>query len=112
MASEPLKRPLWRPILIWTVLVEILTCVLRFGAKLESTRDTASTIGRMTFGLRIHHSYIGAAIALLAVFLLDRYPRLARCCLIAGAALIFSDLIHHFAVLAYFVGDPQFDLWY
>ena len=65
-STEP---PLWRPILFWTIVVEVFTCVMRFGARLESTKDTASTIGRLTFGLRIHHSYVGAAIALIALLL-------------------------------------------
>ena len=38
-----------------TLIFEVITCVMRFGLKLESTRDTASTIGRMTCGLRSHH---------------------------------------------------------
>jgi len=29
-----------------------------------------------------------------------------------GLALVLSDHIHHFIVLWYFVGSPQFDLFY
>ncbi|TWU06437.1 hypothetical protein [Stieleria varia] len=108
-ANEP---RIWPGIIVGTLLIEAFTCLLRFGLKLESTRDTASTIGRLTMGLRIHHSYIGAAIVLLVIPTIHRYPKIARYLLIVGASLILSDLIHHFVVLAYWVGDPQFDLWY
>lgn len=105
-------RSIWLPALGGTVLLEGLTLVLRFGAGLESTRDTASTIGRLTCGLRIHHSYVGLLIAVIALVLIHRVPRFSRCLLIAGIALVLSDAIHHFVVLAYWFGDPQFDLWY
>ena len=98
--------------LIWTVIFEAVTCVLRFGLRLESTRDTASTIGVLTFGLRIHHSYIGVALIPIAMLVERRWPQTARQLLMIGMALILSDLIHHFIILWYFVGSSQFDLFY
>ena len=98
--------------LIWTVIFESVTCLLRFGLRLESTRDTASTIGVLTFGLRIHHSYIGIALIPLAMLAESRWPQISRHLLMIGMALVLSDLIHHFIVLWYFVGSPQFDLFY
>ncbi len=105
------KAALW-PVIIWTILIEALTCVLRFGLALESTRDTASTIGRLTFGLRIHHSYIGVALLPVALLLERQHPRLAFHVLVIGLGLFFSDMIHHFAVLWLVTGSPQFDLVY
>lgn len=112
MPHQNAHRSIWFPALLLTTLIETLTVVLRFGAGLESTRDTASTIGWLTGGLRIHHGYVGLLLALVALVLIHRTPRLARYLLIAGIALVLSDAIHHFVVLAWWVGDPQFDLWY
>jgi hypothetical protein len=96
----------------FTVIFELITCVMRFGCRLESTRDTASTIGRLTCGLRIHHSYIGGVIMLLACWLWDRHPKTSWWMLAIGLGLFFSDLIHHFLVLWPVVGSPQFDVFY
>ncbi len=73
--------------------MEGLTCLMRFGFGLESTRDTASTIGRLTFGLRIHHGYIGLLMVPGAIALFRRSPGVARYLLVLGAALILSDLL-------------------
>jgi len=105
-----------RRLFVWSVLITIaiegLTCVLRYGCRLESTRDTASTIGRLTCGLRIHHSYIGLAVVLASCWFWERFPRQAWWALAIGLALFFSDMIHHFLVLWPIEGSPQFDLWY
>ena len=98
--------------LIWTMIFEAVTCLLRFGLRLESTRDTASTIGVLTFGLRIHHSYVGVALIPIAMLLERRWPQISRHLLMIAMALVLSDLIHHFIVLWYFAGSPQFDLFY
>lgn len=95
-----------------TVVIEIVTCMLRFGYHLESTRSTASSIGRLTAGVRIHHSYIGLFVILIACWQWDRRPKVGFWLLGTGLALIFSDLIHHLVVLWIVVGDPQFDLVY
>lgn len=109
-------RPTRRSLALWaiglTVLFEAVTCLLRFGLRMESTRDTASTIGRFTCGLRIHHSYVGGVMMLLAAWLWSKYPRLSWWMLAIGLGLFFSDLIHHFFVLWPLVGSPQFDLTY
>jgi hypothetical protein len=98
--------------LIWTVIFETITCLLRFGLRLESTRDTASTIGVLTSGLRIHHSYVGVALIPIAMLFEKRWPQIGRNVLMIAMALVLSDLIHHFIVLWYFAGSPQFDLFY
>lgn len=95
-----------------TVAFELLTCILRFGLKLESTRDTASVLSHITCGYRIHHSYIGGVMMVIAGVFWNRYPRLMSWCLAIGLGLFFSDMIHHFLVLWPIVGSPQFDLTY
>ena len=95
-----------------TVVIELITVILRFGFKLESTRDTASTIGVLTHGIRIHHGYVGVLVVVIALFCLNALPLFSRWMLVSGTALICSDLIHHFVVLWLVVGSPEFDLTY
>ncbi len=99
-------------ILLLTLLFEVLTLVLRFGLQLESTRDTASTIGLLTFGVRIHHGYCGALLVLIAWGISREAPRLSRYGYVLGGALFLSDMIHHFLVLWPLTGSPQFHLFY
>ena len=106
------SRTLLRSGLIWTGILEGVTLFFRFGLDLQSTRDTATTVGPWTGGLRIHHGYIGFLALIAGWFLLARYPRGARLLLIAGIALVASDLIHHFLVLWPWTGSPQFDWKY
>jgi len=106
------NRSLWIWSLILTLAIELVTCVFRFGLQLESTRDTASTIGRLTCGVRVHHGYIGGLLILAACIWWDRIPRGSFWLLAVGLGLFFSDMIHHFVVLWWFTGDPQFDLLY
>lgn len=96
----------------WTVLLELLTLVLRFGFSLESTRDTASTIGELTAGIRVHHGYLGVVLLPLAAWLPRRAVRLERGLAGLGGGLLGSDLVHHFVVLWVITGSPQFDLFY
>lgn len=91
-------------------ILEGITCLMRFGLELESSRDTAF-LATLTFGVRIHHGYVGAAVMLVGA-LLGRHPTLARLLIIAGLGLLVSDLVHHFAVLWPITGSPEFDLVY
>lgn len=102
----------WLWVIGLTMALELLTCVLRFGLRLESTRDTASVLAGLTCGVRIHHSYIGGLMMLIASGLWKRSATLAWWLLVIGLALFFSDMIHHFLVLWPIVGSPQFDLTY
>jgi hypothetical protein len=95
--------------LIATLLIEAITCLLRFGLRLQSTRDTAS-MARFTFGLRIHHGYLGVCFVVAGLFL--RASRWKDVLVIVGGALALSDLIHHFLVLWPITGSPQFDWLY
>ncbi|WP_145420261.1 hypothetical protein [Planctomycetes bacterium K23_9] len=116
MNFRSLPLPTDRQLFWWTVFltiaIELLTCGLRFGAGLTSTRDTASTIGVITCGLRIHHSYIGLAIATAGFYFFHRRPVWGRYAMIVGLALLLSDLIHHFLVMYPLTGSPEFHLWY
>ena len=51
--------------IVLTLLIEGVTILGRFAFGMESTRDTAC-LGRFTFGLRIHHAYIGVLLAAFA----------------------------------------------
>jgi len=95
-----------------TFLFESITAVLRFGLGLESSVCTASTIGVVTFGIRIHHGYIGLLLLAFFVFHRRRKRPVAEKLAILGWALLLSDLIHHFLVLWLLTGDPQFHLFY
>ena len=99
---------LW--VLAMTVVIEAVTCLFRFGFRLEMTRNT-SWISALTFGIRIHHGYFGVILCLASMTLMRSSP-LGRFGLRLGAALILSDLVHHYAILWPIVGSPQFDLTY
>lgn len=92
--------------------MESLTCAMRFGLGLESTRDTASTVGVLTFGIRIHHGYIGLAMIPIAMRLWCRSPAMARYILVIALALFASDMIHHFLILWPITGSPHFHFAY
>jgi hypothetical protein len=93
-----------------TLLFEAVTCLFRFGLHLQSTRDTG-VLRHLTFGLRIHHGYIGLLL-IIAAPVLPKGGFLQTWCLRIGAALVLSDLVHHFLVLWPITGDPAFDLTY
>ena len=96
-----------------TALIEAVTVLFRFGLRLESTKDTASTIGWLTGGIRVHHGYIGLLLILIAAAVLRRWPlSWGRWLLIVGIAMVFSDLVHHFLILWPIVGSPEFHLFY
>jgi len=107
-------RSVWWINICWiaglTLLFEGITCLLRFGLGMESTRDTGM-LRLLTFGLRIHHGYLGVVL-LAAAFLLPNGWRLRKWCFRVAAALMASDLIHHLLVLWPITGDPHLDLTY
>jgi hypothetical protein len=91
------------------VMIEAVTVVLRFGLHLQSTRDTGA-IAAYTFGLRIHHGYLGLLLAPIA--LCFRQPAIRNLLLAPAIGLFLSDMLHHFLVLWPLTGSPQFDLVY
>lgn len=105
-----MKRGDWIWIVLLTLGFEAVTCLARFGLELQSTRDTA-VLAQATFGVRIHHGYVGA-LMLLGLHS-PRVPERWRPWLFRiGAALVCSDLVHHFAVLWPITGSPEFDFVY
>jgi hypothetical protein len=101
---------LWSALL--AILVEMVTLLFRFGFGLQATRDTASSVGMLTGGVRIHHGYFGVVLILVAATLWRGKGHAARWMLVLGIALLASDLIHHFAVLWPLTGTPEFNLTY
>jgi hypothetical protein len=97
--------------LVLSAIIEGITLLCRFGLGLQATRDTAATIGCLTLGIRVHHSYVGVAV-IAAAWLLRRRPALFRWLAVLGLALLLSDLAHHFLVLWPIVGSPEFHLVY
>lgn len=95
--------------LAFGVVLEAATAVARFGFGLRSTQDTGFLAG-LTFGLRVHHGYVGAVLLLAAP--LVRRAAVRRWLVVVGLALVSSDLLHHFAVLWPLTGSPQWDWVY
>jgi hypothetical protein len=90
-------------------VIEAATCLLRFSLQWEATRDTGF-LGGWTFGLRIHHCYLGMVLVIVgAVF---ARGLALNWTLVFGTAVVLSDLVHHFAILWPLTGEPQFDLFY
>jgi hypothetical protein len=101
-----------RQLAVWGLVlagaIELVTVILRFGMKLQATRDT-SMLASWTFGFRIHHGYIGVVLLLLA---LPASGWLRNLLVIIGIGLVLSDLAHHFLVLWPITGSPEFDIRY
>ncbi len=96
--------------LVFGIVLELITVLLRFNLGLQITRDTHA-IAYFTFGLRIHHGYIGAL--LIGVMLCcQQNVRWRNFFLICGIALVSSDFFHHFLVLWPITGSPEFDFVY
>lgn len=102
------ERP-WVTTAALTILIEAVTAFCRFGFGLESTRDTAWLSG-LTFGFRVHHGYLGAAMVISSM--MAGKSGLRAFLLVTGAAIAMSDLTHHFLVLWPVTGSPQFDIRY
>jgi hypothetical protein len=97
---------------ILTFVIETITLLFRFGFGLKSTESTASTVGKLTFGIRIHHGYIGLLMLLLvAIFPAFRRSRFSDSTIVIGASLLVSDIIHH-SILYFVTGSADFDLVY
>ncbi len=96
--------------LLLTAAIELTTLFFRFAVGMESTRHTSFLAG-FTLGMRIHHGYWG--LLLLAVgWLAVRRRGWRNLLIMIGAALVLSDLIHHFLILWPITGSAEFDLWY
>lgn len=101
-----------RLVLGLTLLFESLTAFARFGLGLRSNEATRSYVAVFTGGLRVHHGYLGALLLGVAFLALRERPRAREGLMILGAALLLSDLVHHFLVLWPLTGDPSLDVFY
>ena len=109
----PLNKPSgWRTrqmvllVVVLSLLIELLTAAMRFGlgSQAASPSDLVKTC---TLGLRVHHLYLGAVCLLLAVALRRRLA-MRNLLVVIGAALVLSDLAHHFLVLWPITGHHEF----
>jgi len=96
--------------LILAVAIELFTVWSRFGLGLQSSRDT-EFIGILTFGIRVHHGYVGVLLIAFACTLIANMG-VRNAMMMVGIGLVASDLIHHFLVLWPITGSPEFDLLY
>ena len=96
--------------LIFAAGAELLTVWGRFGLGVQSTRDTG-LLGLLTFGIRIHHGYIGLLLIVIAWGVIPNLG-IRNALLMIGIGLVASDLVHHFLVLWPITGSPEFDLLY
>ena len=103
-----MKNTLWIGLI--TIIIETITCITRFGFNMQATRDL-DFLSKITFGLRIHHGYIGVVL-ILVIMLVKLNPMIAKWFFRIGASLILSDLIHHFIILWIVTGSHQFDIMY
>jgi hypothetical protein len=112
--GQPSRLP-WRRVvflgLALALVLEIVSIGARFGLGLESTQATLP-LAAATFGLRIHHGYLGFILGLIAWVLFQTKPAQANALWILAIGLVVSDLVHHFLVLWPITGSPQFDLFY
>lgn len=113
MNQEPLesKRYLFQG-LFAAALIELATIFCRYGLGWKSSVQT-SALAPLTFGLRIHHGYVGLLILGLVIPAKKYLPeKLFGPLVILGLGMFLSDLVHHFGVLWYVEGSPEFDLLY
>lgn len=96
--------------LVLALAIEAFTVWTRFGLGLQSTRDTG-VLASVTFGLRIHHGYLGVVLALV-ILCLPVTVGWRNAVLMVAVGLIVSDLAHHFLVLWPITGSPEFHLVY
>ena len=96
--------------LFLSVILESITAFLRFGLGVRADK-TAPFIKRLTFGIRVHHGYIGALL-LFAAWIVREPVYIHNFALILGGSLAISDFIHHVLVLWPITGSPQFHLKY
>ncbi|MEM0926503.1 MAG: hypothetical protein AAGJ83_10735 [Planctomycetota bacterium] len=94
------------------IAIELVCLILRFGFGKDSTTATASTIGVITFGYRVHHGYIGLFLIPVGLYFVEGKKSWGWWTLVLGSALFASDAIHHFLILWPITGSPDFDLVY
>lgn len=97
-------------VFICVVFIEFVTCLGRFGFNIKM-KEHESAVKKLTFGVRIHHGYVGAFL-LLATFAITRLNVIkdfnVGFVYVVGWALLISDIIHHFIVLYFITGRTEF----
>ena len=96
--------------LFLSIVIESITAFLRFGLGLNADKMTPF-VSRLTFGIRVHHGYIGA-ILLFTAWIVREPVYIHNFALILGGSLAIFDFIHHVLVLCPITGSPQFHLKY
>lgn len=96
--------------MVLTLAIEAITLAGRCLLGIKVFRSTPDPMRRLTLGVRIHHGYLGLGGVLLGNLLGGVFPQLALWCVVVGAAMLASDLIHHFCVLLPLTGDHEFFL--
>lgn len=97
-------------VVVGIAVIEIATCIGRFGFGI-SMKENESAITELTFGVRIHHCYVGAFfLPLTFVVTLFKTKRglITNLLYVAGWALLIQDIFHHFVVLYLIVGNTEF----
>lgn len=100
-----------RATILLTLAIEAVTLFFRFGLGLQSTEHTASTVGRLTMGIRFHHGYAGLILLALLIFRRFRQSQSADVMFVVGMSLFVSDVIHH-SLLYLITGSADLDLVY
>src|SRR4051794_27372478 len=93
-----------------TLAFEALTLLFDFA--LCSDNSPTAHLDWLTYGVRIHHGFLGLLLLLLALLLRSRRAVGVPWLIVIGFGLVFSDLLHHFLVLWPITGDPQLTLFY
>ena len=97
--------------IVLTLVIEAVTLFFRFGLGLKSTEHTASTVGKLTMGIRFHHGYAGLILLLLLFLRRFKQSRAADTIFVVGMSMLISDIIHH-SLLYLLTGSADFDLVY
>jgi len=95
-------------VIILTLFFEFLTIFARFIFKMSSKENYIWVMKKLKlkFFIHMHHGIIGAIVVIIAFF----YP--VPFLMTIGLAMFFSDAIHHFLVLYYVIGHPEFHVVY
>jgi len=98
--------------LLGAFVIEGATIFGRFALGRQANRDTPQKLRALTFGLRVHHAYLGVGALLAALAVGSSHHGAAMCLAVVGIALLASDLVHHFLVLWPMTGDHEFCIFY
>ena len=88
------------------IIVELITIILRFGFNISSKENLIKI--KKKLGLKkiihFHHFFMGLILSIIGFILHNSLV------FSIGIGIAIAGLLHHFAVLWYFKGDPDFHL--